>query len=174
MANVDYAFGFRCISDPSEVVKLEIDASNATTIGKGDPLTMEADGGYKRSATGELVAYIAQSFKNSNGESISYLPASTAGTITGIKVVPGQLWAAQADSGTALTSAAINATCDITAANADTNTGVSKYELDSSNVGTGQAFRIMGLLDEPGNSFAEHAVLFGEFSENASTSNTSV
>ena len=49
MTNVDYAFGFELHAGPAEVIELEIDASNATTIGKGDPLTIEADGGNKRS-----------------------------------------------------------------------------------------------------------------------------
>ena len=102
------------------------------------------------------------------------LPASTAGTCNGIKVVPGQIWACQADSGTALTSAAINATADIVAGDCSTTTGISVYELDSSNVGTGQQVRILGLHKDPDNSFAEHADLLVEWSENASTSNVSV
>lgn len=175
MANVDNPFGFRLVSGPREIVELNIDASNASRLGKGDPLKMEADGGYARLATEELCAYIIDGgFKDSNGQSINYLAASTAGTCNGIKVVPGQVWACQADSGTALTSAAINATADIVAGDCSTTTGISVYELDSSNVGTGQQVRILGLLKDPNNSFAEHADLLVEWSENASTSNVSV
>tara|TARA_R100001594_G_C3960192_1_gene245194 strand:+ start:95 stop:625 length:531 start_codon:yes stop_codon:yes gene_type:complete len=176
MANVDYAFGFELHAGPAEVIELEIDASNATTIGKGDPLTIEADGANKRSVAGDGVAvgYVAQSFKNSDGESISYLPASTAGTITGIKCVPGQIWRVQLDSGTAGAATMVGATCDFVAGNADTNTGRSIYEADSSNVGTGNQLKIVGLFKEQGNSWAEHAVVLCEFAENNAISSASI
>ena len=176
MANVDNPSGFTLISGPAETLSVSIDASNATTIGQGDPLTMEADGGYARSATGAgaTVAYIAQGFKNSNGESVNLLPALTAGKVTAIKIVAGQIWKVQCDSGTAVAATAVNATADIVAGNASTTSGRSVYELDSDNIGTGQQCRILGLYEVQGNSWAEHADVLIEFSENASTSNTSV
>ena len=176
MANIDNPSGFELVSGPAETLPISVAAANATTIGKGDPLTMHQDGVFTRSVAGAgaAVAYIAQGFKNSNGESIAYLPASTAGTITAIRIVPGQVWAVQGNSGTAITAAAVNATADFAAANCSTVSGRSAYELNASDIGTGQQLRILGLVDAPGNAFGENADVLVEFAECAATSNTSV
>jgi hypothetical protein len=171
MANTDDARGFKLVDtlDSGNVTGFQeytVDSANATAIFKGDPITLEADGGVKPSAAGDgvLVAAVAMGFKNSAGQSISYLPATTAGTITGIPV-RGKLFVVQASTGVALTQAAINATADFVTGTGDTTTGVSKYELNST-IG-GNQLRIINLYPESGNEFAEHAKLLVQFVENA-------
>ena len=120
-----------------------------------------------------MVHAVATGFKNTDGKSISYLSGSTAGTVIGIPV-KNQLFAIQADIGTALTVAARHATANHVVTAGDTDTGVSNIELDASDVGTGIQMRILNKLDEPNNSWAEHVDLVVEFTENASESAASI
>ena len=179
MANVDAPRGFRPLGsiDGGSYQTLEygVDSSNSLAIFKGDPLTLEADGYVKQSAAddGVLVHAVATGFKNTDGKSRSYLSGSTAGTVIGIPV-KNQLFAIQADSGTALTVAARHATANHVVTAGDTDTGVSNIELDASDVGTGIQMRILNKLDEPNNSWAEHVDLVVEFTENASESAASI
>ena len=176
MANTDSPKGFRPLEE-GPLFPVSVDASNGTTIGKGDPLEMEADGGYGRAEAGDaaLVKYIAWGFKDSDGNSISYLPASTAGTVTAIPVTPGRKFIVQSDTGTNVAATAVNATADFVVANCSTTSGVSQVELDASDIGTGTQLRILGKLEEPNNSWGEaHVDLIVEFSENATISSTSV
>ncbi len=176
MANTDSPKGFRPLEE-GPLFPVSVDASNATRIGIGDAVEMEADGGYGRAEAGDaaVVKYIAWGFKDSDGNSISYLPASTAGTVTAIPVTPGRKFIIQSDTGTNVAATAVNATADFVVADCSTTSGVSAMELDASDIGTGTQLRILGKLEEPNNSWGEaHVDLIVEFSENATISSTSV
>lgn len=177
MANADSPKGFRPLEE-GPTFPVSVDASNATTIGKGDPLEMEADGGYGRAEAGDaaVVKYIAWGFKDSDGNSITYLPASTAGTVNAIPITPGRKFVIQSNTGTTVAATAVNATADFVAGNASTTSGVSTYELDASDIGTGTQLRILGKLETAeDNAWGEaHVDLIVEFSETGTTSATSV
>jgi|TARA_R110000824_G_scaffold308517_2_gene495972 hypothetical protein len=175
MANADAPRGFKPLgsidSGDYQILEYEVDASNTLAIFKGDPLTLEADGNVKQSVAndGVKVHAVAVGFKNSDGQSISYLAGSTAGTVLGVPV-KNQLFAVQADTGTAVVATARYATANHAVTAGDTDTGISKCELDSSDIGTGVQVRILDKVDEPNNSWAEHVDLVVEFTENASES----
>lgn len=168
MANPDKPFGFKLVTSKggnTALQKYSVDASNAAIIGLGDPISIEADGGVARSAAddGVIVVGVVARIEDSDGKAIKRLAASTAGTVY---VIPaeGNVFEVQADSGTTLTAAAINATANfVVTGDADSTTGISQVELDSSDVGTGLQLRILGLA--PGSSWAEHAKLLVAFNE---------
>ena len=180
MANPDGPIGFQEIDDINagginNLQPYYVDASNASRIGNGDPITAEADGGVARSAAGDGVSVvaIAKQFKNSNGESIKYLPASTAGTIMGLPV-KGRIFQVQADSGTSVASTSRGATADFVAADCDTTTGISNFELDSDNIGTGNQCRVIDKVAAPNNDWGEHVLLKVVFVEDAYSDSTSI
>lgn len=181
MANLDNAQGFAwvdALGGDAQLQQYEVDAANATAIFRGDPLTGEADGGVKPSVAGDgvSVAAIAKTIQDSNGTILKFLPALTAGTIGGIPV-KGQVFEIQSDSGTNVTAADRNATADFVAGTGDQITGRSRYELDASNIGTGQQLRIMGKAPSVGqeNEFGdEHVNLRVSFVENLYEDNTSI
>lgn len=181
MANLDAPFGFKHVGALGGIAELEtyeVDASNVTAIFKQDPLTLESDGGNKASAAGDGVSVgaVASGFKDSNGQSISFLPASTAGQVTAIPVA-NQIFVVQSDSGTNVAATDVNATADFVTGTGNTDSGFSRYELDASNIGTGQQLRIMGKEAAVGqeNEFGdEHVNLKVVFVENAYADNTSI
>jgi len=177
MANADSPKGFRPLEE-GPLFPVSVDASNATRLGIGDALEMEADGGYGRAESGDAAAvkYIAWGFKDSDGNSINYLPASTAGTVNAIPVTPGRKFIIQSDSGTSVAATAVNATADFVVADCSTTSGVSAMELDASDIGTGTQLRILGKLETAeDNAWGEaHVDLIVEFSETGTTSATSV
>ena len=69
---------------------------------------------------------------------------------------------------------AVGATADLVVADCSTVSGVSRIELDSSNIGTGQQVRIIGKDGDPNNAYGEHVDLLVHVCENASISNTRV
>lgn len=180
MANIDQANGFT-LSDSvvsEESVGLQsysVDASNTPSIFKKDPVMQEADGYYAQATDGIGIAMagVAVGFLDANGLALSYLPASTAGTILSVPV-KGHIFEVQASTGVALTVACVGATADFVRTAGSTVSGISKYELDSSNVGTGQQMRILGKVERPGNEWGEHVKLRVMFVENLYESNTSV
>lgn len=182
MANLDNPKGFEWVDNlggDAQFQEYTVDVANATAIFKGDPITLEADGAIKASAAGDgvSVAAIAMSFKDSTtGRSASFLPATTAGTIRAIPV-KSQIFIVQSDSGTNVAASDVNATADFVTGTGDSTTGVSKYELDASNIGTGQQLRIIGKARKVGqeNEFGdEHVDLLVSFVENAYEDNTSI
>lgn len=168
MANIDGPKGFVPIGDPI-TQEYSVDASNGAIIGKGDPIIGEADGNVARAAatSGVAIVAVAVGFKNTDGQAVTHLPASTAGTVIAVPIVGKQRFRVQSDSGTSVTLADVHATADLAIANADTTTGISNVELDASDIGTGTTFRIDGLDKTVGNAFGEHADLTGYFVESA-------
>lgn len=183
MANLDSPKGFQVIDDingggNTNFQPYTVDSANATAIFQGDPITLEADGNVKPSAAGDgvSVAAVAHTFKDSDGNSIKFLPALTGGTIGGLPV-KGQVFSIQSDSGTVVNATDINATVDFVAGTGDQTTGRSRYELDSSNIGTGQQLRMLGKVESVGqdNEFGEeHVNTKVVFVENAYEDNTSI
>ena len=181
MANIDAPVGFLHIDSLGGIAELQtyrVDVANATAIFKGDPITAEADGAVKASAAGDgnTVVAIATGFQDGDGQSALFQPALTAGTITGIPVI-NQVFEVQSDSGTNVVEGDVFATADFVAGTGDTGTGFSRYELDSSNIGTGQQLRILGKVDKVGleNEFGdEHVNLRVQFAENMYNDNTTI
>jgi hypothetical protein len=61
----------------------------------------------------------------------------------------------QCDDGTAVAATDVFATANHVATTGDTTTKLSKHELDSSDLGTGQQMRVIGLVNTPGNAWGE-------------------
>lgn len=177
MANIDNPRGLEYQYGGNPVMReVSVDASNGARIGLNDGVILEADGNVARVAAGSgaILSDVVQGIKNSDGETINYLPASTAGTLIVKKIDPSMVFKIQADSGTAVALAAVGATADLVVADCSTVSGVSRIELDSSNIGTGQQVRIIGKDGDPNNAYGEHVDLLVQVCENASISNTSV
>lgn len=179
MANADNARGFLPVDDLGGYAGFQtytVDAANATAIFRNDPLTLEIDGNVASSAGGDgvNVAATAKTFKDTDGNSIKFLPALTAGTIGGLPV-KNQLYRAQAATGVTFNATDVNATCDFVAGTGDTTTGESRYELNTA--GAGNQCRIMGLDTVVGqeNAFgSEHATVRVAFVEDAYSDSTSI
>lgn len=181
MANTDAAFGFRLVDstvgDPQGgLMEFDVDVANATAIFRGDPITALAGGTVQSSAAndGVTVIGIVQGCLDDEGKDVSFLAALTAGKVL-VSPLKGRIYSVQGDTGTSILAIDIFATANFVIGAGDTGSGVSRYELDASDIGTGQQFRILGLSkDTRGNDFGEHAVVYGVFVEDALEDNTSI
>lgn len=181
MANRDTPCGFRVANGVgSEPVykRFPIDSSNSTNVFVGDMMDLNAAGSVRPAAAdaGVSAAGVCVALYDSNGipigapgssVSTKYLPLSTAGYALVALAIPGVVFIGQLDSGTTPTSADIGATCDHVAGTGSTTTGISAHELDASNIGTGLQTRIIGIVDEPNNSWGEHVDVYFVFNESA-------
>jgi len=181
MANIDRPRGFRPaegIGSQHIVKRFPIDSSNSTAVFVGDVMDLNAAGSVRPAAAdaGVTAAGVCVGIQDSNGNPIGspnssvstkYLPTSTAGYALVAMALPGAVFICQTDSGTVPTSADIGATADHAAGSGDTTTAVSRHELDASNIGTGLQFRIIGILEEPGNTWLEHVDVYVVFNESA-------
>ena len=179
MANVDQPNGFTLLAQETyEMEQFSVDAANATILGHGDAVIQEADGNVARAATdsGDLVIGVITSIKNSTGSPITTLAATTAGTVEVALATPGKPFGVQSDGdGATVAQTDVGATANITIGNASTFTGRSIMELDTSNIGTGNSMRILGLVREVGIAFGTaNANLRIMFVESQSLNNTSV
>lgn len=173
--------GFEVVDDLSgggntNYQSYRVDAGNGTAIFNGDPISLETDGAVKASgaADGVAVAAITKGFKNSNGESVKFLPETTVGTLLAIPVT-GKVFRIKASPGVVITEADVNKTADFLPVAGDEISGRSRYELDSSTIGTGQQVRIIGLSRGIGNTFGiEESILLVSFVEDAYSDNTSI
>lgn len=178
MANVNAPRGFFLVdslngADVSSVQSYPVAVGNGTAIFAGDPLTAVNDGTFVPSLAGDgiKVAAVAVGFATSNGRALLYLPASTAGTVIGLPV-RGNIFGVQVDESLAATD--VSATADFVVGTGNVNTGVSAYQLDSSDIGTGQQLRILGKLDTPTNAYGTNCIAKVQFVENLYENNTSV
>lgn len=181
MANVDRPIGFRPAKGSGAqhvYLRIPVDSSSGTALFVGDVVSFNAAGSVRPAAAddGVSAAGICVAVYDSDGnpcgspnssESNKHLSASTAGFALVALAVPGAMFIGQLDSGTTPTSADIGATCNHVAGVGDTTTSRSRHELDASDIGTGLQFRIVGLVDDPGNSWAEHADVYIVFNESA-------
>lgn len=78
---------------------------------------------------------------------------------------PNIVFGVQADTGTAVAATDRFATANHVATTGSTTTKLSANELDSSDIGTGAQLKIIGIIDEPNNSWAEHVDLEVIFNE---------
>ena len=158
MANTDNAQGFRVIGNPLRVNWYEIEASYGTQINKGDPVTL-ASGYINRASASDTFLGVALAFRKKStqafGHSVDpgdddYYPASSSDTWECMVADhPDQVFEIQEDSdGGALAAANVGQLGNVVAATGRTTPPyTSKFELDSSTVGSGDQVRLLRLSD---------------------------
>ncbi len=178
MANVNAPRGFFLVdsfnsADVPSIQPYPVLVANGTAIFAGDPISAVNTGSFVPSGAGDggIVAAIAVGFMDSNGKPLLYLPASTPGTVIGLPL-RGNIFGVQCDG--ALASTDISATADFATGTGNTNTGISAYQLNSSNIGTGNQMRILGKLETPTNAYGTYTIAKVQFVENLNENNTSV
>jgi len=101
--------------------------------------------------------------------STKYLPALSGGYADVALALPDCVFRGQGDTtGTAPASTDLFSDCDWVAGTGDTTIARSGYELDSSHLataGTETGCKIIGLVDEPNNSWGEHCEMYFVFAE---------
>jgi enhancing lycopene biosynthesis protein 2 len=130
----------------------------SATVYKGDVVKVVAAGSVEAAAANDGIIV--------GGVAAEYKVAGASGTTwVNVYVDPEIVFGVQADSGTALTIAAVNATANHVAGAGSATTKMSGHELDSSDVGTGAQLKIHGLIPREDNTWAEHADLEVTFNE---------
>ena len=138
-----------------------VDSSNGTAIYLGDFLVIEADGNvipYAVTTGGNLLGVCVGVVGDYGDLTRRYLPASTAGTVM-VADDPNTIFAIQEDdAGTALSSTARGANCDVLYTAGSTTTGMSGSEIDRSQVTSaiGQ-LRLMRLVPREDNAYGDSA-----------------
>lgn len=162
MANVDRLRGFWPIRHLTggEIRTNTYFVTTSAAIFKGDAVSAINTGCVSASTAndGYLVCGVAA----------EYVPAATSATAyTPIQVYddPNIIFGIQADSGSTPAVTDIFATANHVATTGDTTTGLSKHELDSSDIGTGLQLRILGKTSDPDNAWGEHVDLEVIFNE---------
>ncbi len=186
MANADAAFGLRPVGglDGSPyngaTITCVIPSSDSTATFIGDPVRLlgsavqVGDAYYPSVAQGtanaEFFGVVVSFAANPDNLSQQYRVASTERVC---QVVPAldNLFAVQADEDIVVadignTADFVNSTNVLTAGN--TSTGISGVELDSSNVGTGANFLILGVYNAPDNDLdTNNPVVIGRLNESS-------
>jgi enhancing lycopene biosynthesis protein 2 len=160
MANTDKPTGFRPIRHLTggEIRTERRVLTASATVYPGDVVKAVAGGSVEAAAAddGIICPGVAAEYK---------VAAATGTTWVDVYVDPNIVYEVQADSGTALTAAAVNATANHVATTGSTTTLMSLQELDSSDVGTGANFKILGMVPRADNEWAEHVKLEVIFNE---------
>ena len=166
MANDDTPFGLKPVGFIFPPNKYILTANYATAMGIGDPVVGVAAGTVNQATagTGSAVLGAAAGFQNASGEAVAYFPASSTGTwYIWVYDNPLQEFMIQ-DDGTVTQIAAtdvFNSGNLITTHAASSVTGISGFELNSSDAGAafaaGDQLRIWGLVDMPGNAVGANA-----------------
>jgi hypothetical protein len=170
MANVDAPNGLTPIRHLTggtiRMNEYAIDNATAAAIFSGDTVELLGTGYIKvgTATSAQILGVFAGCrYRNAAGEIVysKYWPAAqaTLGDEDAVGYVyddPNIVFAAQTVSGTAATFNMVGAFWDLTATAGSTSTGRSNQEI---NVGASaqDTFRIIGLVDKPGNSWLEHA-----------------
>lgn len=154
MANVDNARGFWPVRHLSggEIRTNNYPMTASTTIYKGDLLKV-VDGGTVEPAAadaGIIVIGVAAEYKVS---------AATGTTEVAVYDDPNIIFGVQADTGTAVAATERFETANHVAGSGSATTKLSGHELDSSDIATGSQLKIIGIINEPLNSWAEHVDL---------------
>jgi hypothetical protein len=163
MANPDAAFGLRPVKmiDGSpyngQSITCHVPATDATLLGIGDPVKFAGSSGsvdgvnnfptVTRAAAGDAIMGVMVGNHVTKHDDTIHRAASEA---RDIRVCParGVVFHCQEDSvGSNLAATDVGNTCDLVIANADTTLGVSRVELDSSNIGTGGGIQVLRLPD---------------------------
>lgn len=154
MANVDNPRGFWPVRHlcGGEIRTNNYPMTASTTIYKGDLLKAVNGGTVEPSAAddGVIVVGVAAEYKVS---------AATGTTEVAVYDDPNIVFGVQADTGTAVASADRFETANHVAGSGSSTTKLSGHELDSSDIATGAQLKIIGIINEPLNSWAEHADL---------------
>lgn len=170
MANVDRPFGFKPVRYLSgapytgAVRRYKKEAS--TIVGIGDPVVLT---GSSEAVTGiPLVDRAAAGSGTITGVVVAidpirgslekqYLAAADQAYVL-VADQPDLLFEIQEDSDSSnIAITDVGEGCDIVVANADTDSGISQVELDSSNAGTGDQCRIMELVQREDNELGANA-----------------
>lgn len=141
-----------------------VPATDSTVLGRGDAvkLTGTAKAGgtapvVTRAAAGDAIYGVVEAVVPTKYDDTNYRVASTATDVL-VRLADHQtVYHVQVDGAFAITD--VGNTADLTVANADTNTGLSQMELDSTDIGTGAGCKIIGLADIPGNEVGTNAVV---------------
>ena len=166
MANADRPNGARAVrhQDGNTAIPANaytVDSSNSTAIFLGDFIIREADGNvapYAVTTGGSLLGVCVAVNDGYDDLTARYLAASTAGTIM-VADSPDQIFAIQEDdAGTALTSTARGANCDVLATAGSTSTSQSAHEIDRSQVTSATAqLRLLRLVPREDNAYGDSA-----------------
>jgi len=178
MANRDTPIGFRPakgIGVTHQYAEFIVTTGNATNIFVGDIIDLDGTSVAPAAAdAGVSVVGVCTQIKDSNGVSAGhpnsslstkYLPLSTAGIIVVALAIPGAVFIGQTLTGATPTAADVGLTSDHTAGTGDTTTALSRHEITHS--GGGVQLRIIGIVDDPYNSWGEHVDLYVVFNETA-------
>lgn len=170
MANVDRPFGMRPVRYLSGKAytgackRYKKEAS--TIIAVGDPVvltgTAEAVTGIAlvdraAAGSGTITGVVVGIDPVRSDLTKNHLAAADAGYVL-VADDPDLVFEIQEDSvGSNLAVTDVGEFCDIVVANADTTTGMSQVELDSSNAGTGDQLRILGMVQREDNELGANA-----------------
>ena len=159
MANKDHAMGFQLYQENNQArIECDVDVANVPIICKNDLISQEAEGVVIRSSAndGVIACGVVESIKDANGKEVNYLPTLTVGTLRVIPLI-NNTFIIQDDASATLTKAAIGATANHVDAAGNTTTGISKQELNASDIGTGLQMRILALVKAVDNEAGDNA-----------------
>ena len=160
MANIDRPQGMWPIGHLTggEIRTRSYTLTTSATVFKGDPLKVVTGGTVEVAAADDGLIII--------GVAAEYVATSAAGATVQVYDDPYIVFGVQADSGTAVAATAVFSKANLnTYAAGSTTTGISIVELDSSDIDTGSQLKILGKVERPDNTWAEHvdlAVVFNE------------
>ena len=176
MDNKDTKGGLRLLGGQNvHTMVCKVSSSYATALAAGDPVvlagTAETDPRtgdrliptVEKAAVGSTISGVIVGIVGATAATApaiptnNYIPASTGGLVI-VCDDPEALFVIQEDSDSENMEAAdVGEFCDLVFNAMDTTTGLSQVELDSSNAGTGDNVRIMGLYPAPDNAVGANA-----------------
>ena len=172
MANIDAPRGFLPVKYRSGkpycgIARRYYKSATAGIIGVGDPVirvtnSSDPEGGPEivRASTGAAITGVVVAIEptESDLEKVGYLASADTGYVL-VADDPELLFEVQEVSGgTPLAVTNIGEHIDsVTAVDADTTLGLSKYEIDTAALATGNTWRIEGLVRRENNEVGEHA-----------------
>jgi len=170
MANVDAPRGARPVNKDGSpyngsLRKMQVDASNATAIFRGDFVVQEADGNIAPATAGATNVIVGVAVGPVVDRSVAatehpgYIPATTAGYVL---VAPAEscYFAIQEDSVVSTLAATDRgARIDFIAGAGSTTTGISAHELDSSSVGQNATYQLslINIVEKEDNTYGTNA-----------------
>jgi hypothetical protein len=183
MANVDRVNGFTPVGRKGgpftgQVTEYSVAAGYGTALFVGDPVKLSGTASaaglaeVEQSAAGNNIVGVIVGVKVDEADQATvhpgYSAASTAGTVM-VADDPNQVFEVQEDGSIGLVG--VGLTCDHTIAAGSTTTGASGAELDSSDAGTGNGWKIIGFSkradNEPASTNAKILVIPVEHEYNA-------
>lgn len=161
MANIDNPRGFWPVGHicGAPITTMEYTVTTGATCYQGDVLKGVDGGTVEPSSANDGVIVV--------GVAAEYVSdaASAGGKKIRVYADPYILFGVQCDSGTAPAATAVFSTANHVAGAGSATTKLSGHELDASDIETGGQFEVLGLIDEPNNSWGEHCDVYGRFAE---------